>query len=143
MVGRHQGPVVAASSGWLLGRCVAEDLGPDSLPMWLIESGWQGDTSRPGAAEVGLPHRLREGMLTDLIAWEREQGLDTAGRLLHVGRVRAAGVLVPRHCLTRTPEGHRGSIVVVPSSRATSSELRPGVSVHRGFEVLAHTGRSG
>jgi len=76
--GGHRGQVVLAPADWLLGQGVAEYMGPDSLPLWLIESGMEGWSSRSGAAaaRVGLRQRPREALLADLLAWEREQGLD-------------------------------------------------------------------
>jgi nucleoside-diphosphate-sugar epimerase len=77
-VGGHEGPVVMVPANWLLAQGVAEYMGPDSLAMWLIEPGSQGWSTRSGSAamDVGLHHRPREALLSDLLAWEREQGLN-------------------------------------------------------------------
>jgi nucleoside-diphosphate-sugar epimerase len=81
-VGGHTGPVVRAPREWLEEQKVEQYMGPDSLAMWLTEPGYEGWSSRSGAAaaEAGLTHRSRREFLVDVLAWEQELGLDRERR---------------------------------------------------------------
>jgi nucleoside-diphosphate-sugar epimerase len=88
-IGGHTAMVVRAPAAWLLEQGVGQYMGEESLAMWLVEPDMQGWSSRSGAAaqSAGLQHRPREGLLRDVLTWEREQGLD---------RPRAAGLSAQR-----------------------------------------------
>ena len=71
-VAGHTGPLVSASTGWLVEHGVQNWSGPTSLPLWLDDSEWYGasarDTSRARAA--GLLNRPLQQTLADTLTWE-------------------------------------------------------------------------
>lgn len=90
-VAGYRGEVAVATPEWLVAQGVAEWSGEESLPLWIIDADWQAfqDRSNSAARAEGLELRPVDETLADLLAWEREQGLERPrGAGLSVGRER-------------------------------------------------------
>lgn len=81
-LGGHDGEVVAASVERLAEQGVAEWSGPDSVPLWIADPTWSAFLDRSNAAAVaaGLDLRPTRELIADVLAWEREAGLDRERR---------------------------------------------------------------
>jgi nucleoside-diphosphate-sugar epimerase len=81
-LGGHDGEVVVASVGRLAALGVGEWAGPGSLPLWISDATWNAflDRSNAAALRAGLRVRPLREMLADVLAWEREAGLDRERR---------------------------------------------------------------
>lgn len=60
-------------------------MGTESLPLWIVEAGYEGWSARSGkaATRAGLTHRPLDAHLRDVLTWERDAG---------IGRARVAGL---------------------------------------------------
>lgn len=77
-IGGHTGPVELVHPSWVVEQEIEQYMGAESLAMWIMLPGYEGWSSRSGAAAeaAGLRHRPREELVADVLEWEREQGLD-------------------------------------------------------------------
>jgi nucleoside-diphosphate-sugar epimerase len=71
-VAGHKGPIVPASTEWLIGQGVNSWAGPRSLPLWVDDPDWFGFTARntSRAEAAGLSARPLKETLTDILRWE-------------------------------------------------------------------------
>jgi nucleoside-diphosphate-sugar epimerase len=71
-VAAHRGPLVFASTEWLMEHGVAPWMGPKSLPLWLPMADYAGFSARDSraAAKAGLRRRALEATLRDTLEWE-------------------------------------------------------------------------
>ncbi|MEP6649981.1 MAG: oxidoreductase [Lapillicoccus sp.] len=94
------GELVRVSDDTLVDAGVEEYMGVPSLPLWIADPEWAGfnDRDTTSAEEAGLDARELADTLRDVLAWERELGLDRVGRkagldradeLVIIGRGRA------------------------------------------------------
>lgn len=76
-VAGHTGPLVAASTAWLLEQDVGVWMGPRSLPLWLDDPEWHGMNARSNGRALAAGLRLRPlaRTLADVLEWERARPL--------------------------------------------------------------------
>jgi hypothetical protein len=81
-VAGHDGELVAVSQEWLTAHGVEPWMGPRTLPLWLESPAWAGLNSHDASRAVALGLRARplEQTLSDVLAWELEQGADRPRR---------------------------------------------------------------
>jgi 2'-hydroxyisoflavone reductase len=77
-VAGYDGEIVAVDTTWLGEQGVAEWSGPESLPLWIADPEWNAflDRSNDAAKREGLRLRPLGRLLSETLAWERDQGLD-------------------------------------------------------------------
>lgn len=107
-VGGHTGPVIRVDPNSLVDQDVEQFMGEESVPLWIADPDWTGFMARSGkaAAAAGLSHRPRRDLLADVLAWEREQGLDRK-RSAGLSAAREAELLAAEDAPHRAPAADR------------------------------------